>query len=355
MSCNCNKPTNIPCGCEPCEDTNPGCSCPIKDLSTDCVLYTGDRLSCSGIETDTVLTDLIIQLDEFICDKFNEAINYLTLTNVGSGAQVFRGISGTGEKELRTIVSENTTLLDIVENSDTIGVRAGTPNLSLNSATDVLSLIMTTISGATILSNIDLSEYNYDTFVQSASFNTSNQILTIVRNNGEPNITVDLSFLNNHLETAVYLAGTNTIRYTITDGSNIDLDVSTLVNEILNQAADNQIQSDYLESNTASKAYILNRNPSKTVTGNYTVVTTDNNYIIEVDNGASDVTINVGGSLGTNNFFVGFIQKGSGNVTITGATSIPLDLTNVIYGQGHVCALEIINGTKYLIGQLQFS
>lgn len=43
------------------------CSCPIKDLSTDCVLYTGDDLTCSGIKKGTILTEFLKQLDAFIC------------------------------------------------------------------------------------------------------------------------------------------------------------------------------------------------------------------------------------------------------------------------------------------------
>lgn len=71
----CNKPINTPCGCDPCVDENPGCSCPIKDLSTDCVLYTGDDLECSGIPQNTILTDLIQQLDSFICNLVSQVSN----------------------------------------------------------------------------------------------------------------------------------------------------------------------------------------------------------------------------------------------------------------------------------------
>jgi len=351
--CNCNQTTikSSPCGCEPCEDTNPGCSCPVKDLSTDCILYTGLPLACSGIDTNTVMTEVIQDLDQFICDKFEEVLNYFTLINVGGGAEVYKGITGIGEKELRTVVSEDTSLLDIVQNSNTIGIKAGTPSLGLNSGTDVLSLIMTTISGAVTLSTVDLSEYNYDTFVQNVSFSNTTDVLTITRNNSEPNITVDLGHLHNHLESAAYVSNSSTVVFTLTDSSTVTLDLAALLADI----AGSQVQSDYLEANTVSKAHILNRNPSKTVTGNYTVVVADNNYIIEIDNGGNDVTINLAGSLGTSNFFVGFVQKGTGEVTFTGQDIIPELLTNIIFGQGHICALEIINSTKYLHGTLKFA
>jgi len=348
------------CGCNqtPCTGT-PDCTCPVKDLSTDCSTYTGPNLACSGITTNTIMTDLIIALDAFICNKFNEAINYLTLINVGGGAEVYKGISGIGNKQIRTLVSEDDTLVDVIQNTDTIGIRPGTPSLSLNSGTDILSLIITTLAGATVFSTIDLSKYNYDTFVQSASFDDGTQELTIVRNNGEADIVVDLSFLNNsgiNVSSGAY--ATNTITLTLTDASTVTIDLTDLVSEILG-AVPAQVKSNYLESNPTSDAYIQNRNPSKTVTlgiaGNYNVVDADNNYIIEINNGVNDVTITVSGVTATTEFFVGFIQKGTGTVTFVGYDIIPELLTDVIFGQGHMSALEIIASTKYILGTLKFA
>jgi|SRR5690606_25172144 len=50
------------CGC----GQNIDCGCPIKDLSTDCILYTGEDLENLGIEQNTTLTDILIILDENI-------------------------------------------------------------------------------------------------------------------------------------------------------------------------------------------------------------------------------------------------------------------------------------------------
>lgn len=208
MGCNCKK--------SPCTE-KPTCTCATKDLSTDCVLYTGEDLSCSGITSNTLLTKAIEALDVFICNKFEEVTNYLTLTNIGGGAEVYKGISGIGNKEIRTIITGDDTLLDVVQDEDTISITSGTPSLSLDSGTDILSLIVTTLAGATTFSNIDLSEYNYDTFVQSASFNSGTLDLTIVRNNGEPDIVVPLAFLDNHVESVDYDSGTRTLSLTLTD------------------------------------------------------------------------------------------------------------------------------------------
>jgi hypothetical protein len=321
MSCSkCNEYID-PCNnCDPCDNSkDTTCNCPVKDLSTDCVVYTGDTLECSGIPQNTILTTVLQDLDAHICNKFDEAIQYLTLINIGGGSEVYRGITGIGNKEIRTIVSEDTTHLDVVENSETIGIRGGVHRLELDSGTDILSLIVNALSGDTTLSTIDLSEFNYDTFVQSG----------------------------------VYAAAVITL--TLTDASTVDIDLSTLITEI----AAAQVNADYLESNPASKAHVLNKNPSKTVVlgppGTYNLLPIDNNYIIEIDNGVNDVTIDVTGIVATTEFFTGFIQKGTGLVTIVGAGSIPELLTNVIFGQGHACALEAINSTKYLIGNLKFA
>lgn len=342
MSCNCNNVNST-------ESNTGSCNCPVKDLSTDCILYKGPDLQCSGITEDTVLTNLITDIDEFICNKFEEAINYLTLINVGEGAEVFRGISNIGQKEIRTLISENTNLLDIVENQGTIGIRPGDHSLSLNSNTDILSLIVTSLSGSTVLTDIDLSEYNYDTFVQNVTFNSSNNVLTIVRNNSEPNIDVDLTHLDNHLESANYIGNSNTVEFNLTDGSTVNLNLNTLLSEI----AAAQVQPNYLEDNPSSKAHILNRNPVKTVTSNYTITDLDNNFIIEVDNGANDITINLSGPTSTNNFFVGFVQKGTGQVQFTGYDIRPDGLGDILFGQGHVAGVEIINSTTYLHGTLR--
>lgn len=353
--------------CNECEKVDPcvsePCDCVQKDMSTDCSVYTGDDLECSGIEQNTILTTVIKNLDAFICNVRDSILAYVvqvtTLLNIGGGAEVFKQANGLGNKELRTIISGDSTLADVVQSADTIDITPGTPSLSLDSGTDILSLIVTTLAGATIFSNIDLSEYNYDTFVQSASFNSGTLDLTIVRNNGEPDIVVPLDFLNKYVSSGAYAPNSDTITLTLLDATTVDIDLSTLVAEILADAAAAQINADYLESNPASKAYIENKNPTKTVVlgaaGNYNLADTDNNYIIEVDNGINDVTITVTGVTATDNFFAGFVQKGTGTVTFIGADIVPLDLTNVLYGQGHNAALSVINSTKYLAGQLKFA
>jgi hypothetical protein len=172
--------------------------------------------------------------------------------------------------------------------------------------------------------------------------------------------TVDLSAYVNDPDTFVtsgaYNAGADTITLTLSDATTVVIDIATSVSEILVDAAAAQVQADVLETNPAEKAYISNKNPTKTevlgVAGTYTVVVADNNYVIEIDNGVNNVTIDVSGALGTDNFFVGFIQKGTGTVTFSGHDVLPSGLTAVMAGEGHQTALEIINSTKYIFGGL---
>lgn len=350
------------CGDNPCTGT-PTCTCPIKDFRTDCSVYNGPTLGCSGIQSGTILTTVIENLDAFICNKFDEAINYLTLLNVGGAAEVYKGINGIGNKEIRTLATGDATLIDVVQNTNTIDFTPGTPSLDLTS--NILSFIVTTVGGANTFDTVDLSAYvnNPDTFVQTATFNPGDQVLTITRNNGEVDITVDLSFLNNpggdtntYVASGTYNAGLDTITLTLSDASTVGIDIATLVTEILADAAAAQVQADVLETNPAEKAYISNKNPTKTVVlgaaGNYNVVDGDNNYVIEIDNGVNNVTITVSGVTLTDNYFVGFIQKGTGTVTFVGHDVLPAGLTAVMIGEGHQSALEIINSTKYIFGGL---
>jgi hypothetical protein len=98
----CNNSTCYQCNQPPLCAPN-DCSCPVKDLSTDCVLYTGNDLSCSGIPSQTILTELIQQLDEFICTLVEQSLGALSLINIGTGVDVYKGLDLQGRKEIKRI------------------------------------------------------------------------------------------------------------------------------------------------------------------------------------------------------------------------------------------------------------
>lgn len=128
MSCNCNQQTNYNiCNPVPCQEPQ-DCSCPTI-LSTDCVTYGGDDLTCSGIKKGTILTELIQQLDAFICKVREDLINAFTLKNIGLGARIYKGVDLLGRKEIRTItktgdlivVTENPNDVNLTIDEDALG------------------------------------------------------------------------------------------------------------------------------------------------------------------------------------------------------------------------------------------
>lgn len=116
MACNkCND-------CNPCKENkcveNHSCECPVF-ITTDCSTLTED-LECSGILKGQTETEVLKQLDAYICERFNSVENFFKLVNVGSGAQVYKGISILGEKEIRTLVDSN--LINIVQGTNDITI-----------------------------------------------------------------------------------------------------------------------------------------------------------------------------------------------------------------------------------------
>jgi hypothetical protein len=128
MCNNCQNTTCYQCNQPPLCAPN-DCSCPVKDLSTDCVLYTGNDLTCSGIKSQTILTELIQQLDEFICTKVQEIAQTLVLINIGNGASVYKGVDLQGRKEIRKINAVGD-LVTVTQNTNDISVSIDEGELS---------------------------------------------------------------------------------------------------------------------------------------------------------------------------------------------------------------------------------
>lgn len=128
MCNNCKNTTCYKCNQPPLCAPN-DCSCPVKDLSTDCVLYTGNDLSCSGIKSKTILTELIQQLDGFICTIVEQSALSTVLINIGTGADIYRGIDLQGRKEIRRINPVGD-LVTVTQNTDDISISIDETELS---------------------------------------------------------------------------------------------------------------------------------------------------------------------------------------------------------------------------------
>ena len=131
MSCKC-KTTEIACNsCNqaPCQPSTP-CDCPAGMFSTDC-LTVSTEFECFAIESGQTLTETLSQMEQATCALFESQTNYLTIVNVGGGAEVYKGTSGTGQKQLRTLTS--------TDGSVTIDEQEDTINLSSPNTTCIVS------------------------------------------------------------------------------------------------------------------------------------------------------------------------------------------------------------------------
>ena len=106
----CNKPNNYPCNCKP-----QGCA--VK-IGTECLTYTGLGLDCSGIETGMAFQEVLTTLDAKICSIKEDVSSGVQLANLGDGAAIYAGDSGSGVKNIRSL--ENSPSIDVTQNTDEI-------------------------------------------------------------------------------------------------------------------------------------------------------------------------------------------------------------------------------------------
>lgn len=305
-----------------CEETKP-CGCPIPDLSTECVVYSGEPLVCSGIETPNTLTQIIQKIDKFICDKFENTF-IGELLNIGTGAKIYKQTNPlTGRQEIRTLQSSDNSIV-ITQTDNTINFElaegAGNDNFvkSLSLVGDNGTLLLVGFQDGTEKS-IELASINTDNFLSAnPTFNL---------NNGE-------------------------ITFVMKDGTEYIVDISGL----------QQTQANILENDSTNPAFIKNKNHVDIVSTNYSIKASDNNKVILLDTNPNGTPLNIVVNLKDstlplnqqppeNNYFVGFLQKGSGEVSFINGVP-PTNYNPILLGQGHNAAVEIINGQVYLFGAL---
>jgi hypothetical protein len=124
--CGCEETTIVTHICNECPPETP-CNCPVKDLSSDCVLYTGNDAKCGDtivIPKNTILTIALKNIIDFFCQKLQEISNRFRIVNIGNGIGVYKGTNLLGEKELKTLIS--------TDNSVTITTTESTINFSVD-------------------------------------------------------------------------------------------------------------------------------------------------------------------------------------------------------------------------------
>lgn len=319
-------------------------------INSDCI-YISEELEYIGVSSETILTTALKRID-YVIGQINQGANkVLNLINIGNGSKIYSGVNNLGEHQLRSLVSSDGTV-DIEESGDTIDFKVSVeaPEIQQASTTQAGIIEIATqtevntgtdderaVTPLTLNNFFDNNQSEYALQVDGNSIN--------LLKDGTIESTQSLPTFEDTYVTAFELQGT-TLTIILNNGTNYSIDIEGLLDF-------EQVQADYTMNNSSSPAFIKNKNPNKTVFNNYTLTATDNNYVIVIDS-TSPVTITVPNSL-PNNFFIGFIQKSTGLVTIANMDVIPEGMTNTIRGRGHQAAVEIIDGTKFLFGNLNKS
>jgi len=463
MCTNCQKNN---CGCQPeptfslCNPLCPPepCTCPVVDLSTDCIVLAQD-LECSGVLAGTVFTEAVQQLDEYICTAIAELIASINLINVGTGAQIYKGVDGIGRKELKTITSDGSIV--ITPSTNEIQLSVSLPELQdLQSVLDTGNTATQGTTGsyemtdqyfkASITINpganmqtggFDVGgnvvqmggSYGHDGIFDIGSVTLSGGILELrqqidfannkkIRVGFETPLYNDVNLLfpngtgsgtrvlatvdqiptidgsetkiSNGTNTTVTGNGTIATPYQIAvngsetkvnAGTNVTItgngttatpyiinSIATGASTVINAGTNISVTgagtsgSPFVISNTqvidgsetklnsgittvvtgngttATPYTVETVNLQKAITANYTVLAADNNYSIKINNGATPITITVPAGLPLN-FFAGFTQKGTADVTFVGSgTTITNPIGLKIKGQGYAVGLEQI-------------
>ena len=307
--------------------TQKSCGCPIPDLSARCVIYDGQELSCIGADTPDNLNNLLKKFDKSICEKLDFILQKGDLKNVGSGIEFYKGINNLGQKELRTLISsDGSVIIELGQEGETVDIKVeGVTLFTLENES--------TTADANIVSSFDPQENKY-TFKGLKS-----NSITIAEDQ-EGNITLEVSAPS--LTTVTSQDNSVTI---VEDNGNYDLSVE----------AASQIQSDLGQLDSNEVDFVKGKNLQKTVDDPlYQLTPEDNNHTIILNSINNAIQVGVPASI-PNNFFVGFIQVGNNSVTFT-TNDIdvkPAGKTYEIEGDGYNAAIEKIDGGVFLLGSLK--
>ena len=196
--CNCKNKCSCATTCQPID-----CGCKIE-LATDCITLSED-LTCSNILKAQTLTEVVKQLDEYICERFESTTNFFNLINVGTGSQIYKGVSNLGKKELRTLVDSG--LINLVQGTDTITISVDETAMNdfieanqktysaLNTGTGAEVYKSTTVVG-------DNTQFNL------RKLKSTDNSVTITQGTDDINITVPFPITPDGSETKI-IAGTN--------------------------------------------------------------------------------------------------------------------------------------------------
>lgn len=301
---------NLATNCEECQE--PQTTCCTHTHKDKCITVTVD-LDCANIPKGKTLDEVLVQLDAYLCTLKDLVQNSgsFTIQNVGQGTGIFKGVETTNERSFRSLVSDT---IDISLDSENKEVR--------------LEANYPTVPDVTTTQLLDIQDLPNST--------NTNAINIIHEQNSN---------------------GDYIIKGIVSESISISEDINGNIKmEVVLPEGFEQEQADLLEDNETLPTHIKNSVPTKVETSDFTIDSTYKHYVVAVENGANPVQINLNNITETDNFFVGFIQKGSGDVSFTtNSIVVPSGRQAVIEGTGHNAAIEVINGTIYLLGSLKQS
>lgn len=389
--CNCGRTTNTVCTSS-CQTVD--CACPVKDLSTDCVLYTGNDLPCTEIKTGTLLTEVFGQLDTYLCDLSTQLANAFSLISVGEGIRVYKGVDGIGRKEIRSLTNPDGFI--------SIGLSTNNREIELNVNQTVLKTFVQANQITYSVSNVGTGAGIYKDAIRTADnvnialkkIKSQDGTVIITEGTDDINLAVDGSETKVTAGTAISVSGNGTIAtpYVVTNtlpdqivsisaGIGISISGSYPTFSVTNTAPDQVVSLTGAGATTISGSYPnftisstdndttysagLGLSLSSTTfsvvnlqksigSGSYTLTNSDNEHTIFIDNGSSPVTIVVPTGL-TANFEAGFIQEGTGTVTFSASgTTINTPTGFRIKGQRYQAFIEkkLSSETFYLLGNV---
>lgn len=390
--CNCGNTITTNSICTNCVQTD--CACPIKDFSTDCILYTGEDLPCTDIKQGTIMTELVTQLDTYICTLQTQILNAARLINVGSGSGIYRGVDGLGRKEIRTI--------DSTDNILTVGISEDDLKIDLSVDHVVLSAFVKDNQLTYSSTNVGTGAGVYKDAIRTGDnvnlsfkkIKSTDGTVIITEGTDDINLAVDGSETKVTAGTAISVSGTGTVAspyvvtntlpdqvVAITAGTGISISGSYPTFSITNTEPNTPVSITGGGATTVSGAYpnftvsstdttysagmglgltgttFETVNLQKVITGSsYTITDADDNYEIIVNNGATAITIIVPASLKPN-ISIGFIQQGTADVTfVESGTTInsPLSMKK-IKGQNYNAYITQVSNTNtyQLVGNLK--
>lgn len=335
MSCNCNEES------APLVD----CSCKVR-LNSDCITVSGIETACSGIADNLILTDYLTRQDAYVCSKFDTISGFTTLKNVGTGAEVYKGVDSIGRKEIRRIKSSNNSVT-ITQNTNDIDLSVVVPNGSetkINAGTNVTITGLGSIGSPYIVNNsapdqtVTLTQGGATTITGIYPNFTVSSVNTVADGSETKiNAGTNVTITGNGTVATPYIVNSTG---TSTDGSEtkVNSGVTTVKSGL---------------GTTASPYVIEVVNLQKVITyptdftgTNYTLTNADNNYEIIINNGTTAVTITVPSGL-TSKIGVGFTQKGTADVSyVASGTTINNPIGLKIKGQYYQTYLSQELGTN---------